>query len=660
MNDRLQRMKADVLINAEQAIGKPITRRLFGKFSEHLGRNVYGGTAANVVENPWFEKMATWPDEAAVRRRIDFLADLSGADDLRSFEPTNIAPFWMTIHSAETSFCSGKRGNCLDVRTTAGESGVQTVVFLPTHRIGDYRLILRARGSVCLRCSVVTPAGDLLAEASYSLAVGDWTTGELALSINPANAPAAGDPLLLRIITVEAAQFSLDRCFLEPADAEGGWDKEIVEQLVANKLSLLRFPGGNFASGYHWFDGVGNVDARPILANPAWPIIEWNDVGTDEWLNLCEIVGCEPLICVNAGDGTAKEAADWVEYCNGGLDTQFGALRASNGHPEPYGVKLWEIGNELYGKWQIGNASAREYADRYLSFSTEMRERDPGINIIANGHTTEWNKVIMDFCGAEVRSLSVHTLENPGTFSPDDDPTAVYLEHMGFSGTYGAHLERLSGPMAAVGATPRLAVTELSIFTLISRLPTMDNMSEVLYYAGIIHAAICSKGLVELITHSALVNHSGGLAKQRGVVFPHPVWLAHRLYSTQECLQPLEVVVKSDSFETKGRWLPPAAAVPWIDVVCLRNTAGSRIAIFAINRSPDADIGANIRMDSYVVLSVDECLVLNGESILDRNSWDQSDKVTIVSGDYSFGENAIAIDLPPHSLVRLLATGIPD
>ena len=111
------------------------------------------------------------------------------------------------------------------------------------------------------------------------------------------------------------------------------------------RLPMLRFPVGNFVSGYHWRDGIGPVDQRPILPNPAWPIIEWNDVGTDEWLQLCNLVGCEPLICVNAGDGTPQEAADWVAYCNSGTETPMGALRAANGRVQPYNVRRWEIGN---------------------------------------------------------------------------------------------------------------------------------------------------------------------------------------------------------------------------------------------------------------------------------------------------------------------------
>src|SRR5690606_13059468 len=120
------------------------------------------------------------------------------------------------------------------------------------------------------------------------------------------------------------------------------WDPEVVQLLRDAKVSVLRFPGGNFASGYHWEDGVGPIERRPEKPNPAWAEWEPNHVGADEWLALCELIGAEPLICVNAGNGTPEEAANWVRYCNDPETTPWGQKRAANGHPAPYNVRLWE------------------------------------------------------------------------------------------------------------------------------------------------------------------------------------------------------------------------------------------------------------------------------------------------------------------------------
>src|SRR5206468_5093319 len=111
-----------------------------------------------------------------------------------------------------------------------------------------------------------------------------------------------------------------------------------------------RWPGGNFVSTYHWEDGVGPLDSRPTKANFAWGALELNTFGTDEFISFCRAVGCEPMICVNAGSGTPEEAARWIEYCNGPATSPMGKLRAANGHPEPFHVKHWEVGNELWGK----------------------------------------------------------------------------------------------------------------------------------------------------------------------------------------------------------------------------------------------------------------------------------------------------------------------
>src|SRR5690606_7987033 len=129
------------------------------------------------------------------------------------------------------------------------------------------------------------------------------------------------------------------------------------------------WPGGNLASGYHWMEGIGPWEERPSMPNPSWPGLNSNFVGTDEYLRLAELLGIQPLITVNAGDGTAEEAARWVEYVNVDTTTEMGRLRARNGHPEPYGVRFWNIGNELWGHWQIGYTSPEKHAHRYAEFA---------------------------------------------------------------------------------------------------------------------------------------------------------------------------------------------------------------------------------------------------------------------------------------------------
>jgi alpha-N-arabinofuranosidase len=182
---------------------------------------------------------------------------------------------------------------------------------------------------------------------------GQWCQLRSVFHVSNADVPR-GARLKLRLLIPAQSTILLDQVLLSPTDAIEGWDPEVVHLLRNMRLSVLRFPGGNFVSGYHWQDGIGPIEQRPGKPNPAWPEWEPNHVGTNEWLTLCELVGAEPMICVNAGNGSPEEAANWVRYCNDPMTTEWGQLRAAHGHPTPYHIRLWEVGNELWGNFQVG------------------------------------------------------------------------------------------------------------------------------------------------------------------------------------------------------------------------------------------------------------------------------------------------------------------
>ncbi|MGC2718700.1 MAG: hypothetical protein WA209_03875, partial [Candidatus Acidiferrales bacterium] len=142
---------------------------------------------------------------------------------------------------------------------------------------------------------------------------------------------------------------------------ESGFRKDVLAAARDMGVTTLRWPGGDFASQYHWEDAIGPVQTRTRKFNAAWLEEESNHFGTDEFMAYCRKVGAEPYICINAGTGTIEEAANWVEYCNGTGNTQFANLRRKNGHSEPYGVRFWGLGNEVYGNWQIGHKNAEDY-----------------------------------------------------------------------------------------------------------------------------------------------------------------------------------------------------------------------------------------------------------------------------------------------------------
>jgi alpha-N-arabinofuranosidase len=199
------------------------------------------------------------------------------------------------------------------------------------------------------------------------------------------SAAADTDDATLEIIGSGTGSFHVGAVSLMPAGNIEGFRPEVIAALKSMRFGVLRFPGGNFVSSYEWRYGVGDIDKRPPIFDPVWHAVQPNDVGTDEFLALCRLLGVDPYITVNAGFGDAWSARELVEYTNGAVTTSMGKWRAANGHPAPYDVKFWGVGNEPWGDYQMGALSLPQFELKHNLFAKEMRKADPSIKLIAGG-----------------------------------------------------------------------------------------------------------------------------------------------------------------------------------------------------------------------------------------------------------------------------------
>ena len=198
-------------------------------------------------------------------------------------------------------------------------------------------------------------------------------------------AAADTDDATLEITATGKGSFHVGAVSLMPSDNIEGFRPEVIAALKQLHFGALRFPGGNFVSAYEWRYGVGDIDKRPPIFDPVWHAVQPNDVGTDEFLTLCRLLRVDPYVTVNAGFGDAWSARELVEYANGPVTTPMGKWRAQNGHPEPYHVKFWGIGNEPWGDYQMGAMSLPQFELKHNLFAEEMRKVDPSIKLIAGG-----------------------------------------------------------------------------------------------------------------------------------------------------------------------------------------------------------------------------------------------------------------------------------
>lgn len=191
-----------------------------------------------------------------------------------------------------------------------------------------------------------------------------------------------------------------------------GFRKDVLEVIRDElKVPMMRWPGGNYVSSYHWEDGVGPKEQRKRRPELAWGFEESNEFGTDEFIAWCRQAGCEPYICLNMGTGTLAEALHWVEYCNGTGDTYYANLRRRNtGRDEPHNVKYWGLGNEVWGPWQVGQQTAPDYAEKARRWAHAIKLIDPSVKLVACGETglDQWDSTVLDVLVDKVDLHSVH------------------------------------------------------------------------------------------------------------------------------------------------------------------------------------------------------------------------------------------------------------
>jgi alpha-N-arabinofuranosidase len=351
--------------------GPEINDHIYGQFIEHLGRCIYGGIWAEMLEDRKFYFDVT-ADYAPYKGLVDSEYPVVGASpweivgDASGVSMTKEDVF-VGDHSVLVKEKSGIRQNDLGVAAGRDYTGY---------------IWVKSAGKNASEIAVSLSFGDSPADSrSVSLKVkkGDFVKIPFAFK-----AGASTDHARLSVFAAKG-DVVIGTISLMPADNVKGMRADTLALLKELNGSIYRWPGGNFTSGYDWHDGIGDRDRRPPRKNPAWTGVEHNDFGTDEFIEFCRQIGTEPLIAANAGFGDAYCAAQWVEYCNGAEGTLAGGWRAANGHKGPYNVQYWCVGNEMFGTWQLGYIRLSQYELKHNIFADAMWKVDSSIKLVAVG-----------------------------------------------------------------------------------------------------------------------------------------------------------------------------------------------------------------------------------------------------------------------------------
>ncbi|MCJ7778096.1 MAG: hypothetical protein MUP16_07275 [Sedimentisphaerales bacterium] len=382
--------------------GEPISKYIYGQFIEHLGRCIYGGIWAEMLEDRKFYYPIT-----------DQFNPWGNATDQQwnagPYKYINASP-WQVIGPAGTVTMDsnnpyvGEHSAVVHLPGDGNAAGIrQDGLAIVKGKNYTGRIILAGDNETLpISVRLVLDSGEILSQQINKI------SPEFQIYPLTFTAPSSSENVKIEIISKGKGKFKIGTLSLMPVDNIKGWRKDVVALLKELNSPVYRWPGGNFVSGYNWRDGIGERDKRPPRKNPAWKGIEHNDVGIHEYMDLMELIGTEPFIAVNTGLGTVEEVADEVQYCNGSAETPMGKLRAQNGHPQPFDVKWWAVGNEMYGQWQLGHIPLEEYVKKHNRVAEAMWNVDRSIKLVGVGEAGKWSETMLKMCSDYMNLISEH------------------------------------------------------------------------------------------------------------------------------------------------------------------------------------------------------------------------------------------------------------
>jgi alpha-N-arabinofuranosidase len=377
--------------------GEPISKFIYGQFIEHLGRCIYGGIWAEMLEDRKFYFPIT--------TEYDPYRGTRAVSKDSPFAVVGASP-WQIIGPAD-SVSMVKEGSFVGEHTPLIKPGggirQLDLGLVKNKKYVGYIYLKPQQQNTSVAISLLWGDEPEQLESIQTLVVAN------DYSKYPFEFTAGADTVKGKLqIEVTQGPCFVGTVSLMPADNIEGMRADTLELLKELNAPMYRWPGGNFVSGYDWRDGIGPRDKRPPRTNPAWTGVEHNDFGMNEFIHFCRILNAEPLITVNTGFGDAYSAAAELEYANGSTDTLMGALRAKNGDPKSFNVRYWAIGNEMWGRWQLGYMSLEHYVRKHNWVVDKMREVDPNIVPIASGNAGQWSEGLLRNCADHIDLIAEH------------------------------------------------------------------------------------------------------------------------------------------------------------------------------------------------------------------------------------------------------------
>jgi alpha-L-arabinofuranosidase len=442
-----------------------------------------------------------------------------------------------------------------------------------------------------------------------------------------------------------------------PLSDKDGYRKDVLDVVKQLNVSILRWPGGNFASGYNWKDGIGPKDQRPVRPELAWNDLESNRFGTDEFLKYCEMVGTEPYICINAGLGTIDDARHWVEYCNESRHTYWADLRRKNGREQPYKVKYWALGNEIDGPWQLGQKSAEEYSKFALEAAKAMRLVDRDIKLIACGSSNygadwiHWNRTVINILKNNADYVALHTYIN----NRDND----FERFMAWSATIDHYIEVTAGLIKQAQSgqpNPRpfyIAYDEWNVWYRTGnreKLEEVYNFEDALAMGMFFNSFFRHADVVKMANLAQMVNVIAPIMTNKQGLFLQTTYFPLVEFAKQRGNQSLSVHVSAPTYKVGNR--PP---LRYLDVSTTYNATEKTVYVNVLNRSKDKDLTTHIDNQEGGLQNEVGVWEMNHPDLKATHTFGDDKKVRPVTRSFTAAveNNGFNYTFPAHSLTIL-------
>ncbi|MCU0916239.1 MAG: alpha-L-arabinofuranosidase [Planctomycetes bacterium] len=433
-----------------------------------------------------------------------------------------------------------------------------------------------------------------------------------------------------------------------PLADENGLRKDFIQLVKELKIPVVRWPGGNYVSGYNWEDGIGPKGQRPARLDLAWHQIETNQMGTDEYVKLCQLLGAENFICINAGLGTLDQARHWVEYCNYPKGTYYSDLRRKSGHEEPFAVKYWALGNEIDGPWQTGQKNAEDYCKFALEAAKIMQLVDRNIKFIACGASNyrpdtnnawiDWNDYVLQHMVGKIDYLSVHRYVREALAGDTS-----------FSGMMSLGLD-VDQKIDVVQALIEKAMVKSG-----SKRPVYISFDE---WSGggntLTGALMVAQHLNSFIRHADIVKMAN-ITMLSSLVGSAPdgdyrnaLFLGFSLYSNNSLGTALDVYCNCEKYSNRI-----FNDIPYLDVTAVWNDPAKTLVVNVVNRHETNALTANVILQSGDFTGTATVKEINGGAVTATNTKTQQG-VTIATREIQFQGSRIGYSFPAHSLTQML------